>query len=42
MLYQPILWKIFTDVIDKNNKINFGIKVGKTVKAFNLVYNGET
>ena len=31
--YQPILWRIFTNVIDKNNKIIF--------KAFNLVYNGE-
>ena len=42
MPYQPILWGIFTDVIDKNNKIIFRIKIGKTVKVFNLVYNGET
>ena len=41
MPYQPILWRIFTDIIDKNNKIIFGIEIGKTVKAFNLVYNGE-
>ena len=39
--YQPILWRIFTDVIDKNNKIIFGIEIEKTVKAFNLVYDGE-
>ena len=42
MPYQPILWKIFTNVIDKTNKIIFRIEIGKTVKAFNLVYNGET
>ena len=42
MPYQPILWRIFTNVIDKNNKIIFRIEIGKTVKAFNLVYNGET
>ena len=42
MPYQPILWRIFTDVIDKNNKIIFRIEIGKTVKAFNLVYNGDT
>ena len=42
MPYQPILWRIFTDVIDKNNKIIFRIEIGKTVKAFNSVYNGET
>ena len=42
MLYQPILWQIFTNVIDKNNKVIFGIEIGKTVKAFNLVYDRET
>ena len=42
MPYYPILWQIFTDVIGKNDKIIFRIEIGKTVKAFNLVYNGET
>ena len=42
MPYYPILWRIFTDVIGKNDKIIFRIEIGKTVKAFNLVYNGET
>ena len=42
MPYQPILWRIFTNVIDKPNKIIFRVEIGKTVKAFNLVYNGET
>ena len=37
MHYQPILWQIFTDVIDKNNKIIFRIEIVKAVKAFNLV-----
>ena len=40
--YQPILWWIFTDVTDKNDKIIFRIEIGKTVKAFNLVCNGDT
>ena len=42
MLYQPILWRIFTKVIDKNNEIIFAIEIGTTVKAFNLPCNGET
>ena len=42
MPYQSVLWQIFTDVINKNNKTIFGIEIGKTVKAFNLVYDGET
>ena len=42
MLYQPILWRIFTKVNDKNNKIIFAIEIGTTVKAFNLPCNGET
>ena len=40
--YQPILWRIFTDVTDKNGKIIFRIEIGKTVKVFNLVCNRET
>ena len=40
--HKHILWQIFTDVIDKNNKIIFRIKIGKTAKVFNFLYNGET
>ena len=43
MPYQPIFFFFFflTNVIDKTNKIIFRIEIGKTVKAFTLVYNGE-
>ena len=40
--YQPILWKIFTNVIGKTNKSILRVEIGKTVKAFTLVYHGET
>ena len=42
MSYQPILWRIFTNVITKTNKIIFRIETGKSVKVFNLVYNRQT
>ena len=42
MPYQPILRRIFTNVIDKTNKMIFRIEIGKSVKGFHLVYNNET
>ena len=40
--YQPILWKVFTSVIDKNNK-KFRIEIGKSIPNLGLVLNhGKT
>ena len=40
--YQPILWRIFTSVIDKNNK-RFHIEIGKSIPNQGLVLNyGKT
>ena len=40
--YQPILWRIFTSVIDKNNK-RFHIEIGKSIPNRGLVLNyGKT
>ena len=40
--YQPILWRIFTSVIDKNNK-RFRIEIGKSIPNRGLVLNyGKT
>ena len=34
MPYQPILWKIFTNVIDKTNKIIFRIEILELFRKF--------
>ena len=40
--YQPVLWRIFTSVIDKNNK-KFRIEIGKPIRQRGLVLNyGKT
>ena len=40
--YQPVLWRVFTSVIDKNNK-NFCIEIGKLIPHCGLVLNyGKT
>ena len=40
--YQPILWKVFASVIDKNNKKNY-IEIGKSIANFGVVLNhGKT
>ena len=40
--YQPILWRIFTSIIDKNNK-GFRIEIGKSTSNRGLVLNyGKT
>ena len=36
ILYQPILWRIFTSVIDKNNK-RFRVEIGKSIPNRGLV-----
>ena len=41
MPYQPILWNISINVIDKTIKSIFRVEIGKTVKAFTLVSHGE-
>ena len=40
--YQPILWRMFSSVIDKNNK-KFRIEIGKSITNLGLVLNhGKT
>ena len=40
--YQPILWRIFTSVIDKNNK-RFCLEIGKSIPNRGLILNyGKT
>ena len=40
--YQPVLWRVFTSVIDKNNK-KFHIEIGKSISHCGLVLNyGKT
>ena len=40
--YQPILWRTFTSIIDKNNK-RFSIEIGKSIPDRGLVLNyGKT
>ena len=40
--YQPVLWRVFTSVIDKNNK-KFRIEIGKSIPHCGLVLNyGKT
>ena len=40
--YQPVLWRVFTSVIDKNNK-KFRIEIGKSIPRTGLVLNyGKT
>ena len=40
--YQPILWRVFTSIIDKNNK-KFRIEIGKSIPKHGLVLDyGKT
>ena len=40
--YQPVLWHVFTSVIDKNNK-KFHIEIGQSIPRCGLVLNyGKT
>ena len=40
--YQPVLWIVFTSIIDKNNK-KFRIKIGKSIPKHSLVLDyGKT
>ena len=38
--YQPVLWIVFTSIIDKNNK-KFRIKIGKSIPKHSLVLDYE-
>ena len=40
--YQPVLWRVFNSVINKNNK-NFRIEIAKSIPHSSLVLNyGKT
>ena len=36
--YQPILWHVFTNIIDKNKK-QFYIQIAKSIPSYDLVSN---
>ena len=41
-LYQPVLWRVFTTIIDKNKK-QFHIQIAKSIPSENLILNyGKT
>ena len=40
--YQPVLWRVFISIIDKNNK-KFHIEIGKSIPHSGLILNyGKT
>ena len=40
--YQPVLWRVFTSIIDKNKK-NFCIQIAKSIPSDNLILDyGKT
>ena len=34
--YQPVLWRVFTNIIDKNRK-QFYIQIAKSIPSYNIV-----
>ena len=36
--YQPVLWRVFTNIIDKNRE-QFYIQIAKSIPSYNIVLN---